>query len=161
MARPVDRSWLLTSLRGILRRHETRTELARQVSTARRLGFAEDTTQFAVAPRVVVVGHDRAASGRLIRGLPAQIGYPVTANTPGEILAEAASGSAFDLILLTEGDLEDTLELLSELRAHPATRRASVIVECDGQDLQRGALALDLERTHCCAPTRDCANARP
>ena len=143
LLRPVDRPWLLTHLRALLRAREAYAELSRQVATAARMGFAESPATFERAPVMAVVANDRAAAGRVRRGLDSRLGARLEALTPDQILGGSESTGRRDLVVLAD-EGEDSLWLLSELRSHPGLKRAAILVENAADDGPRGTRALDL-----------------
>lgn len=145
LSRPVDRGWLLTNLRALLRRQDAEAELARQVETAERLGFAETTLPFLPSLCLGVIANDRISAERLLRGVPEIAGAPFIHSTAEEVLADTTGRTPDVLILSCARDPEEGLWLLAELRSNPRTRRAGIIVECHRADTATAGRALDTE----------------
>ncbi|TDL79682.1 diguanylate cyclase [Palleronia sediminis] len=144
--RPVRRSWLLTHARALVRAHETRAELYRQNATAARLGFAEMADGFDRRPRAIAAGGSRAQTGALIRSLRGDLAVEIELADDDTLLARADSAAPPDLVILPRraDPREQTLWILSELRARPATRRAAIVVEYSAEQEDAAAMALDL-----------------
>ena len=143
LPRPIDRGWLLTNLRALLRQQDAEEELARQVETAERLGFAETALPFLPSLSLGVVAPDRRAAERLLRGVPEIAGTPFVHSTAEEVLSDTTGRPPDVLILSCDRDPEQGLWLLAELRSNPRTRRTGIIVECDRTDTATAGRALD------------------
>ncbi len=144
LSRPIDKAWVLSNIRALLRAYGARAEIARQVGTARKLGFAEPASGFARPRRVALVGASRAAVGRVMQGLSAHLDCRIEALTPTEVLDPATPRPPADLhVIATEDDPDEALWLLAELRSHHASRRAAILMEFDDTDRSAGIRALD------------------
>ena len=143
MVRPLDRSWLLTNLRSLLRAHEARSELRRRNETASILGFAEEAPRFEAAPHVAVVSSDRSHASAFCRDLKNKLRAPVDILAPDAALVLADTPDAPEVFVLCLGQNDgEGLDLLAELRARRHSRRAAILVEfADDRDF--GARALD------------------
>ncbi len=144
LCRPVEKGWLLSNLRAILRARSARAENFRQVNTARRLGFAEPASSFAMPRRVAVVGSSRRALERVTAGLSEHLSCPVDTLTPSETLDPPPSAIPIDLHVIAHDSPDEALWLLSELRANLATRHAAILLEFDETERHIGIQALDL-----------------
>jgi two-component system, cell cycle response regulator len=145
LRRPVDKAWLLSNLRAILRARSARAENYRQVGTAMRLGFAEPPSSFALPRRVAVVGSSKAAVVRVTMGLRAGLDCPIVTPSPSETLDPPPNALPVDLhVIVHDSDPEEALWLLTELRANLATRHAAILLEFDDSDRTTGIQALDL-----------------
>lgn len=143
LSRPVDRGWLLTNLRALLRQQDAEAELARQVETAERLGFAEAAPPFLPSLSLGVIAPTRIAAERLLRGVPEISGTPFVHSTPEEVLSDTTGRPPDVLILSCDRTPEEGLWLLAELRSNPRTRRTGIVVECDRMDTVTAGRALD------------------
>ncbi len=145
LSRPVERSWLLTNLRALLRSHETRSELRRRNVTAANLGFADAGAGFGAAARIALVAEDGARGAALARVLRQQTFHRIETLTTEEALAASDDPArAPELFLLClDQDVDDTFTLMAELRARRDTRRAVIMVEYDPAERSTGARALD------------------
>ena len=141
MIRPLDRGWLLTNLRSLLRAHEARSELRRRNETASVLGFAEEAPRFEAAPRVAVVSSDRSRASAFSRDLKAKLRSPIDILAPDAALNVADTPDAPEVFVLCLGQ-DEGLDLLAELRARRHSRRAAILVEY-ADDRGFGARALD------------------
>ncbi len=144
LTRPLDKAWVLSNIRALLRAYGARAEIARQVGTATRLGFAEGPAEFRRPRRVALIGSNRAAVGRVMQGLPGHLDCRIETLTPTEALDPAQVRPPADLHVITaEEDTDEALWLLAELRTHHASRRAAILVEFDDADRAAGIRALD------------------
>lgn len=149
LPRPLARPRLLAHLRNLMRAQADRAELRRRDATATQLGFAEAPTGFAVRGRVVLIsGHARtpvlaqALRSNLVndvRVLPA-----AEAMALGDLPSETMAPDVF-VLPLTEGEDEEDLSLISELRSRPATRHAAILALHQGaRDGDSSTRALDM-----------------
>ncbi len=144
LTRPLDKAWILSNIRALLRAYGARAEIARQVGTARRLGFAEAAGEFRRPRRVALVGASRASVGRIMQGLSNHLDCRIEARTPTEVLDPALTGPPADLhVIAADEDPDEALWLLAELRTHHASRRAAILMEFDEADRAAGIRALD------------------
>lgn len=143
IVRPLDRGWLLTNLRSLLRAHEARSELRRRNETASALGFAEEAPSFEAAPNIAVVSSDRGHASAFSRDLKSKLRSPVEILAPDAALVLADTPEAPEVFVLCLGQNHDEgLDLLAELRARRHSRRAAILVEY-ADDRGLGARALD------------------
>ncbi len=143
LSRPIDKAWLLSNLRALLRASSARAEIFRQVGTATRLGFAEPASQFSRPRQVAVVGSNRAALGRVMLGLSERIACPVETLTPVEVLDSGRDRRPADLHVIAHDSQDEALWILAELRANTVTRRSAILVECDDAERAAAIQALD------------------
>lgn len=145
LMRPLERSWLLTNIRALLRAHQTRTELKRRNGTAARLGFSEAQPAFEHPARVGIVARERSEGARIARLLGTKMNHQLMHLDPATaIVAADDHGAPEAFILASDLDIDETLWLLSELRARPETRRAAIVAEYSADSHELGARALDL-----------------
>ena len=145
LKRPLERSWLLTNIRALLRAHQTQIELRRRNLTALRLGFAEPMQPFHAPARVGIVsglGKAPSAYADLLGGWGQHSCLVLDPETAIAVADERHAPEAF--VLAGDLSLEDMLWVLSELRSRPETRRAAILVEYAPDALERGARALDM-----------------
>ncbi|PZX16338.1 two-component system cell cycle response regulator [Palleronia aestuarii] len=144
--RPIDRQWLLTTMRSLLRASESRAELHRRTQTASRLGFAEASSPFETPGRIAIVGEKSATASAIARELRRSAPHDISVISPSEAQAVADSDAPPDLFVLShqEGDIDEVLWILAELRASGHARRAAFVVEYDPEMPDKGARALDL-----------------
>ncbi|MBJ3763442.1 diguanylate cyclase [Maribius pontilimi] len=145
VSRPVQRPWLLTHLRALLRASETRAELRRRSMTAARIGFAEDQASFATQARVAIVSSDPLRARQTARRIRSLSAHKFEVLTPmGALMATDDPDRAPEVFMLCCGaDAEDNLTLLSELRTRRDTKRAGIVVEYTSRAREYGARALD------------------
>lgn len=162
LTHPVDRGWVLTNLRALLRSHETLAELKRRIKTASQLGFADDSVAFqSPSTCLAIVSSDRTRMATISRSLREHGQHNVRLMSPeAAIVAADDTETAPELFVLSPGtETEDCLSLIAELRTRRGTRRAAILVEYDPADRVFAARALDqgvsdLLRDDCCAQER-------
>ncbi|WOI55052.1 diguanylate cyclase [Palleronia sp. LCG004] len=146
LSRPVERSWLLTNLRALLRSHETRSELRRRNVTAANLGFSDAGTGFGKPARLALVSTDQDHAARLAASIKQRSLHRIDILNPEEAIAASDDPErAPEIFLLChDPDPDEMLTLMAELRARPNTRRrAAILVEYDPGNRPIGARALD------------------
>ncbi|KAF0677581.1 diguanylate cyclase [Profundibacterium mesophilum] len=153
LARPCAKSWLLAHIRSLLRARDAGIELRRRETTASRFGFAEAAPGFAPSPRCVLI-EDAPQTGAPGTGPAADCaGFASGVQrrlfrrmSPEEALGQAEGAGLPDVYLLQiDGDdPEAGLALLAELRSHPATRHAAILVLHGPEAREAAGRALDL-----------------
>ncbi|SEN67915.1 diguanylate cyclase [Palleronia pelagia] len=145
LARPVDRGWLLTHLRALLRCHETRAELRRRIDTAAQFGFAEDPGAFTRPARLAIVGGDSQHRTAMARSLRRRTVDEVTLMTATDAInaSELADRGPEVFLLCPAVDSDSTLTLIAELRSRRGARRASIVAQYGPDDRIFAARALD------------------
>ncbi|SHJ65852.1 two-component system, cell cycle response regulator [Palleronia salina] len=145
LLRPIDRGWLLTHLRSLLRCHETRAELRRRIDTAAQFGFSEDPGAFTRPARLAIVGGDSQHRTAMARALRRRSVDEVTLMTPTDAISasEEAERAPEVFLLCPAIDSESTLTLIAELRSRRGARRASIAAQYEPGDRAFAARALD------------------
>lgn len=143
LRRPVDGALLLAQLRTLKRALGTQEEWQAREETARDLGFSEPGADWAVLPRVALVGPvDRTGCvATWLADLSAETGLTLVPMDP----QGALTGAPADAYIL-HADLDGPhagLALVAELRARAASRNAAVIVVLRAEDRAGAVIALD------------------
>lgn len=137
---------LLARLRGMLRESETATELERRRVAATSFGFAEETTPFARAERVVLVEASTASSPVAGPARKSEFGSRLSNVAFDDLLRNDSVEIAPDLIVMNvapgAGAMLDAL--LPELRMRSHLRHASVLVVYPPQEPEVALRALNL-----------------
>ncbi|SFD55943.1 diguanylate cyclase [Roseivivax sediminis] len=142
LARPLDEVLLFARLRSLLRAREAERELRLRDDTGRALGLAEDASAFVPRARVALVEAPGADRGAIATGLRDLANADLASCTRKDVLQGRAA--ATDLFVLVEGPGGAALDLLSEVRSRPDTRRAAILyIAAEGQR-REAATALDL-----------------
>jgi two-component system cell cycle response regulator len=146
LSKPLDEMILLARVRNLLRARETAEELALRNGTQRALGFAETPPGFQAPARVALIAAEprRARSWRV--ALEPLTSDRLITMSRAEALNPEAAGTTPDLFVI-DADLSPTgagLRLVSELRAHAATRHAAILVVVPEAARESAAMALDL-----------------
>lgn len=146
LSKPVDETLLLARLRSLLRQRHMDNDLKMHSGTANALGFAEAQQGFAKPGRITVVARQKSDATRLRATLSAQSRHEfvaVSSEHPGGTL----NGHDLTDIYVLQIDpetTEDSLRLMAELRAAPATRNCPVIAVLPDQIRRMAATVLDL-----------------
>ncbi|QFT45483.1 Response regulator PleD [Roseivivax sp. THAF40] len=144
---PFDRDYLLARLRCIFRRLDTDREAGRYEDADRALGLAESAAPFLGCGHLTLIHPDpHGLPTSLKRALDEAWRGRVTHRTPDAVLRAEGSPVATDLYLLcgTPEDSAHSLALLSELRAHGATRNAAFLFGAMPGRTKDATRALDL-----------------
>ena len=141
---PVDEALLLARIRSLLRAREATEELRLRDGTRRILGLAEPMGGFLPRGRLSVVAPRPGAARPLADEMGAATGDAVTLLAPDAALASSASAGAPDVFVLLADPPIAALGLLPQIRAHPASRDAAVLVLAPRGDVDAAVMALDL-----------------
>ncbi|MEL7099990.1 MAG: diguanylate cyclase [Pseudomonadota bacterium] len=147
LALPVSDALLLAQVRGALRAQAAASEWTIREGTARALGLAEAAPGFGPAPKIRIVAPDPLTLDRWTTGLLARMDAQISAALPPNALSDiAADSGAPDIFVLAlpAGAPEQTLALLSSVRAGAATRHSAVLLLQAHRDDATAARALDL-----------------
>lgn len=146
IAFPADNLLLQARLRSLMRVGDAAQESQLRDVTSRTLGFAEGATAFVTAPRICVLLDMPGNSPPWLQHLDNRRTGRISAHDSCTFLRDVSAGDKPDLCLIVMHRPRDLpgLRLLSELRAHPETRHAAVIVILPDHDPQIAADALDL-----------------
>ncbi|WP_372840694.1 diguanylate cyclase [Phaeovulum sp.] len=147
LTRPIDETLLLARLRSLLRARETDEELRLRESTSRALGFAEPTFEFEAPAQVALVSSTRERGAAWRRALAPHLrNAQFSVLSRDEALANIATPAGADGFIIDSvfSRAGDGLELMSELRARPATRHAVVCIALETGMRDTAAVALDL-----------------
>ncbi|MFU8865162.1 MAG: diguanylate cyclase [Rhodobacterales bacterium] len=146
IAFPADDLLLQARLRSLMRVGDAAQESQLRDATSRTLGFAEDATAFVTTPRICILSDMPCTSAPWQQQLDTRRTGRISAHDSATFLRDVSAGDKPDLCLIVMHHPRDLpgLRLLSELRAHPETRHAAVIVILPDHDPQIAADALDL-----------------
>lgn len=146
IAFPADDLLLQARLRSLMRVGDAAQETQLHDATSRTLGFAESATAFVTAPRICILSDKPCSSPPWHRHLDNRRTGRISAHDSSTFLRDVSARDKPDLCLIVMHHPRDLpgLRLLSELRAHPETRHAAVIVILPEHDPQIAADALDL-----------------
>ncbi|SLN13586.1 Response regulator PleD [Roseivivax jejudonensis] len=142
LPQPIDEVLLFARLRGLIRAREAERELRLRDDTGRALGLAEDASGFATPARVAVVEAPGAATRSVAAALAGASSADIVRTAREDVLRGRAA--RVDVFVLVEGESGSALDLLSDLRARPETRRAAILYIAEGTQRQLAATALDL-----------------
>lgn len=146
IAFPADDLLLQARLRCLMRVGDAAQESQLRDATSRTLGFAETASTFVTAPRICILSDMPCNSLPWQQHLEKSRTGRISAHASRTFLRDVSPGDKPDLclIVINEPSALPGLRLLSELRAHPETRHAAVLVILPEHDPQRAADALDL-----------------
>lgn len=146
LAKPLDEMILLARVRNLLRARETSEELALRNGTHRALGFAEPAAGFTAAGRVALIAAE-PRTGRTWRAVLAPLmSDNLSTITRAEALTPPDGVPPHDVFVIDSQLAPEGagLRLVSELRAHAATRHAAILVVVPAAARETAAMALDL-----------------
>ncbi|HDR28913.1 diguanylate cyclase [Rhodovulum sp.] len=146
LSKPLDEMILLARVRNLLRARETAEELALRNGTHRALGFAEAPEGFAPPGRVALIAADSRTGLTWRAGLAPLLSETLATITRAEALDSQADHPVADVVVVDSRLAPEGagLRLVSELRAHAATRHAAVMVVVPEAARETAAMALDL-----------------
>lgn len=148
LQKPLDDTLLLGRVRSLIRAHNAAAEWQVRDDTSRALGLAEPQADFGPAGRITLVSSDRATALGWVRQLRPLLRCKLKTTDPGEVLSampQEAIPDAFVLVLSDDPARSDeTLRLISALRANAATRHAGVLALQTSNNPALAANALDL-----------------
>ncbi|MGB0959601.1 MAG: diguanylate cyclase [Halocynthiibacter sp.] len=132
IARPVDGDILLSRIRNVLRTHLRLEEIHMRATMFRELGFAEEKTPF-FRPRAAFIVDKRARGERWRGYLPHEMHHDIDVYTPRTIFS-ALEKNTPEVIVIYDNLVEtrDGLHMLSELKAHKATRDCAFLIVSSG-----------------------------
>ncbi|HHS94497.1 MAG TPA: diguanylate cyclase [Rhodobacterales bacterium] len=146
LIKPVDEMTLLAIVRHLMRTRATYDEFARRRETNAALGFAEAGAGFDRPAKVALIAPSPETSLAWRRGLAPIGSFTLIGLTRSSALDTDTLGDAPDAFVIA-ADLHspgDGLRLVSELRSHPATRYAVILIQNEADDIASVPLALDL-----------------
>ena len=146
LAFPRDDLLLQGRLRSLMRVGDSLQESHLRSGTSRALGFAEAPQEFVTPPRICILTDPTLHNPAWLHSLQAAPQGAVSQHDSRSFLRDVTADNAPDLCLLVldRSASSPGLRLLSELRAHPETRHAAVIVILPEPDNHMAADALDL-----------------
>ncbi|GAA0310597.1 diguanylate cyclase [Rhodovulum strictum] len=146
LSKPLDEMILLARVRNLLRARETAEELALRNGTHRALGFAEAAEPFVPPGRVALIAADPRTGLTWRAGLSPLLSETLATINRAEALAAHADQPGADVFVIDSRLAPEGagLRLVSELRAHSATRHAAVLVVVPEAARETAAMALDL-----------------
>ncbi|ETX14766.1 diguanylate cyclase [Roseivivax halodurans JCM 10272] len=142
LCRPISDMMLFARLRNLLRAREAERELRMRDESGVALGLAEDAAGFTARRRVALVHSGEPFAAPLADAIAAQGGVEIVPATRQEILRGDAGRP--DAVFLLDPCGGQALDLVSELRARPETRRAGILFVTAADDAHAASRALDL-----------------
>jgi len=152
LCRPLDEQMLLARLRNLMRQRLSDQELRHHSLTAHTLGFAEEQNSFDLPGQVGLIAQHKQTARKLQSRLAPHLHHSLRMMSAEEIMCTAPTNPALgptpapDLFLLqlADGQGQDGLRLLAELRADPVTRNCPVVALLPEEDPTLAANLLDL-----------------
>ena len=146
LAFPLDDLLLQARLRSLMRVGDSLQESHLRSGTSKSLGFAEAQQEFVAPARICILIDPGLGELAWLRGLNTMPHGIVSQHDSRSFLRDIKAENAPDLcvIVLDRSTSSPGLRLLSELRAHPETRHAAVMVILPEADNHMAADALDL-----------------
>ncbi|SEN60333.1 response regulator receiver modulated diguanylate cyclase [Gemmobacter aquatilis] len=146
MTKPLPDALLMARIRNLLRSRETRAELGERGATLREIGLAEAAAPFVTPGTVALVADRPEVALRWRSQLCPSLQDQLVPLSRSEALAETRSGPGPDVFLIDSGlgGPGGGLRLMSELRSHPATRHAAILLLQTAPSPQEQAMAYDM-----------------
>ncbi|WP_371226405.1 diguanylate cyclase [Roseovarius sp. 2305UL8-3] len=152
LCRPLDEQILLARLRNLMRQRLSDQELRHHSLTAQALGFAEDQGCFDLLGNIGLIAQQKQTARVLQSRLASHVHHSLRMVSAEEIMCAVVPDPAMgatpvpDLFLLqlAEGQGQDGLRLLAELRADPVTRNCPVVAVMPEWDTTLASNLLDL-----------------
>ena len=128
--KPFNDSFLLARVRSLIRAYASASEWELRDDTTRALGFAEQSTDFTIRPRVALISTDVPDGKTLARGLDDLIDAELLASGPAHAFSEDPTETAPDafVLLTTPQNRQQMQLLLAMIRSQPATPSGSMTV---------------------------------
>ncbi|MEM8692098.1 MAG: diguanylate cyclase [Pseudomonadota bacterium] len=144
--KPFNDSFLLARVRSLIRAYASASEWELRDDTTRALGFAEQSTDFTIRPRVALISTDVPDGKTLARGLDDLIDAELLASGPAHAFSEDPTETAPDafVLLTTPQNRQQMQLLLAMIRSQPATRYAAILVVETESDPAWATQALDM-----------------
>ncbi|WP_286789958.1 response regulator, partial [Thioclava sp. UBA3469] len=147
LAKPFDELVLLARLRSLIRAHVGDEDSALREQTCRELGFAEAASDFVPLARIALIAPTPAEGLRWKSALaPLLTTNRILLTSYDQPCGDDPTRRAPDLFVIG-ADLAhrgDGLRLMSELRSHPETRHAAILIASHPDARETQASALDL-----------------
>ena len=152
LSRPLDEQMLLARLRNLMRQLLTDQDLHHHTLTAHAMGFAEQQQGFAPPGQIGLIAQGKQTTRKLQMRLAAHVPHSLRMMSAEDIMGAAASSAEqppalvpdMFVMQMGDGDQQDGLRLLSELRADPGTRNCPVIAVLPRDAAAMAAQLLDL-----------------
>ncbi|OWY09695.1 hypothetical protein B6V74_06665 [Thioclava sp. F42-5] len=147
LVKPFDELVLLARLRSLIRAHAGDEDSALREQTCRALGFAEAANEFAPPARIAMIAPDPAEGMRWKAALAPRLEASRILLTSYEQPCGGDPARRPPDLFVIGADLVhrgDGLRLMSELRSHPETRHAAILIACMPEASETQASALDL-----------------
>lgn len=146
VAFPLDDLLLQARLRSLMRVGDRMQETHLRTGTSKTLGFAEDGSDFPGLPRICILTDPTLCTLPWISGLRSLPLGHLSQHDSRSFLRDVTAETTPDLcvVVMDRTLASPGLRLLSELRAHPETRHAAVMVILPEPDNHTAADALDL-----------------
>ncbi|PFG64601.1 response regulator receiver modulated diguanylate cyclase [Thioclava sp. ES.031] len=147
LAKPFDELVLLARLRSLIRAHVGDEDSALREQTCRELGFAEAASDFVPLARIALIAPNPSEGLRWKSALaPLLTTNRILLTSYDQPCGDDPTRRAPDLFVIG-ADLAhrgDGLRLMSELRSHPETRHAAILIASQPDARETQASALDL-----------------
>ncbi len=146
LAKPLDEQALLALARNLIRSRATHAELLHKQAITREFGFAESAPQFTRPPHVTLVPGSPEAGFGWRAGLVGKLNARIEVRSRRDLFDRIEAGEVPDALVLSASLAEerDGLRLISELRAHGASRHALILLHDPSADPALTTMALDL-----------------
>ncbi|MEO0829650.1 MAG: diguanylate cyclase [Pseudomonadota bacterium] len=147
MAKPINEQILMARVRSLLRNRHTADELTLREGTSRALGFSEPGAEPIYTPgSVALIAGDTATSLNWRDALHGRIPDRRHIATREGVLRDRPPETQPDVYVIRSvlNAYGDGLQLLSELRARPSSRHASIVMVIPEGSEDELAMALDL-----------------
>ncbi|MGH1368665.1 MAG: diguanylate cyclase [Maritimibacter sp.] len=146
LAKPLEESVLMALVRNLMRAHGGRLELARRQSTMTDLGYTQHNPDKTQRPKVTIVAPSPATGLIWRRELGRLLNSHIALRSKAEVLdsnAQTEDTDAFLLFAEAENQIE-SVRMVSELRSHPSTRNAVIILHIVSGARDNAVLGLDV-----------------
>lgn len=142
LCRPISDAVLFARLRNLLRAREGERELRMRDESGLEFGLAETAAHFTPRTRVALLHSGDKATEPLAAAIAAGGSASIVTATRQDILRGKAGRP--DAMLLLDSRGGGALDLVSELRSRPESRRSGILFAARAQDERAAARALDL-----------------
>ncbi len=146
LSKPMDEVALLALVRNLIRSRTALCELERKQAVAQEFGFAEAAPRFTRLPRIALVPGSREAGFGWRAGLVDKVRGRISVLDKAQALGNEPPDGAADAFVISATLVEegDGLRLISELRSHPATRHAVIVLHVPSADGAITTMGLDM-----------------
>lgn len=141
ICKPISEQELFPKLRSLLRGHASRKELALREDTQKVFGLNEAPQEFLRPPHCIVL---RSENEPLSLFDQAKGAFQTTFQKPETFYAPTSQGADCYIVCLSQTDPRGSLTHVLNMRAHPNTRHAAILVLADECHRNTALEALDL-----------------